>query len=103
AVLDHNAENKRVITEFFAEHFPQIKIMDFEATYLLWMDWTGLGIEAKELERINREEAGLFFDEGYIFGEAGDCFERWNLACPTWCIEDALDRMKETYDKYLNQ
>ncbi|MBQ6686035.1 MAG: pyridoxal phosphate-dependent aminotransferase [Firmicutes bacterium] len=103
AVLDVIAENKRVIEEFFAEHFPQIKIMDFEATYLLWMDWSGLGIEAKELERINREEAGLFFDEGYIFGEAGDCFERWNLACPTWCIEDALDRMKETYDKYLNQ
>lgn len=102
-VLEVIAENKRVIEAFFAEHFPQIQIMDFEATYLLWMDWSGLGIDAKELERINREEAGLFFDEGYIFGEAGECFERWNLACPTWCIEDALDRMKEAYDKYLNK
>lgn len=102
-VIEVVAENKRVIEAFFAKEFPEIQIMDFEATYLLWMDWSGLGIEAKELERINREEAGLFFDEGYIFGEQGNCFERWNLACPTWCIEEALERMKKAYAPYLKR
>lgn len=97
------AHNKKVIEEFFAKEFPQIQIMDFEATYLLWMDWNGLGLDYKELERINREEAGLFFDEGYIFGEQGKGFERWNLACPTWCIEEALERMKRAYAPYLNR
>ena len=95
------AENKRVITAFMAEHFPQIKVCELQATYLLWMDWNGLGLDYKELERINRQEAELFFDEGYIFGAQGEGFERWNLACPTSYVEAALERMKGAYGKYV--
>ena len=84
-----------------AEQFPQIKVCEMQATYLLWMDWNGLGLPYKELERINHYEAKLFFDEGYIFGAQGEGFERWNLACPTRYIQQALERMKETYAKYV--
>ena len=63
--------------------------------------WNGLGLDYKELERINRQEAGLFFDEGYIFGAQGEGFERWNLACPTSYVVAALKRMKEAYGKYV--
>lgn len=94
-------ENRRVITEFMAENFPQIRVCELQATYLLWMDWNGLGLDYKELERINRQEAGLFFDEGYIFGAQGEGFERWNLACPTSYVAAALKRMKEAYGKYV--
>lgn len=94
-------ENRRVITEFMAENFPQIRVCELQATYLLWMDWNGLGLDYKELERINRQEAGLFFDEGYIFGAQGEGFERWNLACPTSYVVAALKRMKEAYGKYV--
>ena len=97
------AENKRIIEEFFAKEFPQIKLIDFEATYLLWMDWNGLGLDYKELERINENEAYLFFDEGYLFGEQGQGFERWNLACPTSYVKAALERMKKAYAPYLKK
>lgn len=102
-VLEIIDTNRKLIVDFFAKEFPQIKIMDFEATYLLWMDWSGLGLDYKELERININEAYLFMDEGYVFGEQGECFERWNLACPTKYIEDALVRMKNAYAPYLNK
>ena len=52
---------------------------------------------------MNKKEAKLFFDEGYVFGEEGECFERWNLAVPTQIIEDALDRFKEVYDRHLER
>lgn len=93
--------NKELVTSFLAEHFPQIKVCEMQATYLLWMDWNGLGLPYQELERINHYEAKLFFDEGYIFGAQGEGFERWNLACPTRYIQRALERMKETYAKYV--
>ena len=93
--------NRQIIVAFLAEHFPQIKVCELQATYLLWMDWNGLGLDYKELERINRQEAELFFDEGYIFGAQGEGFERWNLAVPTSYVEAALERMKEVYDKYV--
>ena len=93
--------NRKHVIDFMAKEFPQICITKLEATYLLWMDWNGLGLDCKELERINHEEARLFFDEGYIFGEQGRGFERWNLACPTSYVDAALERMKKTYDKYV--
>lgn len=93
--------NRKMVTDFLHENFPQIKVCDLQATYLLWTDWNGLGLDYKELERINKMEAGLFFDEGYVFGKQGEGFERWNLACPTKYIEAALKRMKKAYAKYL--
>ncbi len=86
--------NRRLITDFLAREFPQIQVMKLEGTYLLWMDFSGLGIECHELARILKEEAYLFFDEGYIFGAAGEGFERWNLAAPTQYVEAGLERMK---------
>ena len=91
--------NRQLVIDFLAKEFPEIKVTRLEATYLLWMDWRGLGIDYKELERINHEEARLFFDEGYVFGKQGEGFERWNLACPTRYVEEALERMKAAYKK----
>lgn len=93
--------NRKLVADFMAREFPQVQVIDLEATYLLWMNWRGLGLDSRELERINHQEARLFFDEGYIFGAQGDGFERWNLACPTRYIREALERMKTAYKKYV--
>lgn len=100
-VLDVINTNKKLVEEFMKEEFPAIIVTPLEATYLMWMNFNGLGIDFKEMERINKEEAKLFFDEGYIFGKQGEGFERWNLACPTKYIKDGLARLKNTYSKYL--
>jgi bifunctional pyridoxal-dependent enzyme with beta-cystathionase and maltose regulon repressor activities len=44
-------------------------------------------------------EAQAFFDEGYIFGEEGEGFERINLACPTHKLEGMLERVKKAVEK----
>lgn len=93
--------NYTLVSDFMKKEFPQISVKRMEATYLLWMDWNGLGLPFKELERINHEEARLFFDEGYVFGKQGEGYERWNLACPTRYVEEALHRMKMTYRRYV--
>lgn len=91
--------NRKLMCEFMAREFPMVKVYELEGTYLLWMDWNGLGLDYKEIERRNHEEARLFLDEGYIFGKQGEGFERWNLACPTRYIVGALERMKRVYGK----
>ena len=94
SVIDHN---RQLVEDFMASEFPMVKVHKLEATYLLWIDLRGLGIDYQEIERINRKEARLFLDEGYIFGASGQCFERWNLACPSRYIEEALLRFKQAY------
>lgn len=94
-------ENRRLIEEFLAKELPEIRVKRLEGTYLLWLDFRGLGLHPEELERINREEARLFFYEGSGYGPQGDGFERWNLACPTKYIMEALVRMRLVYRKYI--
>ena len=67
----------------------------------MWLDCRELGIDYKELERINVEEAYFFTDEGYIFGSEGEGFERINIACPTEVLTDALKRMAEAIKKHM--
>jgi cystathionine beta-lyase len=93
--------NRRLINEFLAREFPAVEVIDLEGTYLLWIDFNPLGIDYRELERLLKQEAQLFFDDGYIFGEAGRGFERWNIACPTRCIREGLERLKATLKKYF--
>ena len=93
--------NRRLITGFMAREFPAVKVTELQGTYLLWLNLKGLGLSYRELERINHEEAKLFFDEGYIFGTQGEGFERWNIACPTKYVEAALERFKAAYSKYV--
>jgi cystathionine beta-lyase len=95
------ARNRDIVADFIGKEMPQIKLIDLEATYLLWMDFNAFELDYKELERLNKVEGSLFFDEGYIFGEAGRGFERWNLACPTKYVIEGLERLKKTYKKYL--
>lgn len=94
-------KNRQTIVDFFSKEFPQVKVYDLQGTYLLWIDFRALGIECHELERIFHMEAEVFFDEGYIFGESGEGFERWNLACPNKYIVQALERIKTTLNKHI--
>ena len=89
--------NKKIIVDFLSREIPAIKAYNLEGTYLLWLDCRALGLSYSELENLNHTQAKLFFDEGYIFGSQGECFERWNIACPTRYINEALQRMKNFY------
>ena len=92
--------NKKYIETFMKENLPEVKVYDLQGTYLQWMDFNALGMDYKELETFMQQEAQMFFDEGYIFGEGGQGFERINIACPTWVIKEAMDRLLAAVMKY---
>jgi cystathionine beta-lyase len=89
------SRNYGVLKAYVAEKLPQVKLYPLEGTYLAWMDFSALGLSAEELEAFNIHEAQVFFDEGYVFGKVGSCFERMNIACPTATMVAALDRITE--------
>lgn len=95
--------NRNLVESYMSEHFPEVVITPLEGTYLLWMDFNAMSIPYKELGEFLKKEAQLFFDDGYLFGEEGNGFERWNLACPTRYIEEGLERMKAAFDKRRKQ
>ena len=92
-VVDSNAE---YVASFLAEHIPQARCYPLEGTYLLWVDFGGLGLHHKELERLMLS-AKLFLDEGAMFGKEGRGFERFNLALPRSAVESAMARLLKAW------
>jgi cystathionine beta-lyase len=87
--------NMDYLAEFLGENLPQIPLIKPDATYLAWLDCRALSLNQDQLEDLMLNQAGLFLDEGYIFGEEGAGFERINVACPRYILEDALHRLVE--------
>lgn len=96
-------KNQQLVVHFFEKKYPEIKVFKNEGTYLLWIDFSSLGMSSENLEKFMIEEADLFLDEGYIFGENGKGFERFNLAAPTSVIEEALQRLDNALKKLSNK
>jgi cystathionine beta-lyase len=86
-------ENIRFTREFLLKNLPQVKLVEPEGTYLLWLDFRGLGLNGARLERLIVEQAGLWLDSGAIFGHAGEGFQRINIACPRAVLAEALERI----------
>lgn len=91
--------NHLELKKYINENLPEVKVYDLEGTYLQWMDFSAYGLDKDELERVMHMEAKVFFDEGYIFGEEGNGFERMNIACPTHVMMAALERIKNVFKK----
>ncbi len=97
-LLGHLEENKNLVQSFMAENLPQIKVVETEGTYLLWLDCRSLKLNDHELERLMKEKGRIFLDEGYLFGPEGSGFERLNIACPRSVLVKALTNMKRAID-----
>ncbi|MFX0081210.1 MAG: MalY/PatB family protein [Candidatus Hodarchaeota archaeon] len=95
ALLKYLKGNLDFLKTYIKKKLPQIKVIEPEGTYLIWLDCRELGLEHKELEKFMRGKAKVALDEGYIFGQGGEGFERINIACPKSILEVALNRISE--------
>ena len=93
ALLAYLDGNRRFVQEFIVRELPQLRAVALEGTYLQWVDCRGLGLEQDALEA-RMTAHGLFFDEGYLFGQEGAGFERINLACPRRVLVQAMERLR---------
>ena len=93
-------ENKRWTIEFVKEKIPQIQVVPSHATYLLWLDCTGMMGSVKEAAQYIRNKTGLYLSEGSQYGDCGKDFLRLNIACPRSTLEDGLKRLREGIAAY---
>lgn len=87
-------DNARFVRGFLEEKTPAIKLVDPDGTYLLWLDFRGLGLTAEELKAFLLQRARLWLDEGTKFGQEGAGFMRMNIGCPRATLEEAMGRLE---------
>ena len=80
-------------------HMPKIRLVRPEATFLMWLDCSALGLDKDALYDffINRCLVGISKGEG--FGTEGEQFVRMNIACPRATLEKALQQMLRVYEQ----
>lgn len=87
------------VKTLLAERFPKITLVMPEGTYLLWLDFQKLGLSAQELDNFLVKKAGLWLDDGAMFGPSGRGFARVNIACPRSTLEEAFRRLKKAMEE----
>jgi cystathionine beta-lyase len=98
-LLEYLHGNLNFMRDYISENIPKMKIMEPDATYLIWLDFRDMNIDSREFHDIILNDGKVWLDEGYIFGEVGQGFERINIACPRVTLEEGLNRIKVSLEK----
>ncbi len=94
AVRAYLAQNIAMVRNSLAE-IPGVEMIEPEGTFLLWLDFRGLGMSADALNIFLRKSAGWAVTWGQAFGVQGEGFARVNIACTRARLERALDQLAE--------
>ena len=85
--------NYDYMKEFCERNLPNFPLARLEATYLVWMDCSALGLKSEPLEEKLIEEVSLWLNAGTMYGSVdGEGYMRWNIACPRSVLDDGLNR-----------
>jgi cystathionine beta-lyase len=96
------ADNLDFVRSFLNERLPEIKLVEPQGTYLIWLDFRCLGLSAGQLEDMLANRAKLWLDCGSLFGAEGEGFERVNIACPRATLEAAFSKLEQAIAGYTN-
>ncbi len=102
ALLTYLTGNLAILRQFTEERLPGVTLIEPEGTYLPWLDFSGTGMKGKILDDFIVNEAGLWLDDGEIFGPGGEGFQRINIACPAAILKQALGQLEAALKKRKN-
>jgi cystathionine beta-lyase len=85
--------NVDLVRAHLQKNNPRVSLVEPEGTFLAWLDFRDLGLDAKELEKFLSQEAQIALAPGYWFGREGAGFARMTVACPRETVQSALDNL----------
>lgn len=98
---EHLQKNYKQLQDLCEKYSEYIQLTPIEATYLAWLDCSGMGLRDKELREWFVKEAKLGLNAGISFSKEGSGYMRLNFAVPSAKmlqiieqLDAALQRMK---------
>lgn len=102
-MLEYVFENKRIACEFINNEIEGMKAAFSEATYLLWIDISGVAEDSVDFCEKLRSSTGLYLSDGAEYGLPGKSFVRMNLATQRARVLDGLERLKRGAEAYTKE
>ncbi len=107
AAYTASAEWQAALMEYLAGNFelwrdrigalPGVRVMDMQATYLTWVDFTGTGLSENDLMARFLKEAHVAPNPGSQFGLGGEGHLRCNIALPRPTLVTAIERIEAAF------
>lgn len=92
-LMPYLLENANYLEAGIRELVSPVVMIKPESTFLAWLDFRGLGMDAIELRQFLICEAKIGLNDGKTFGALGEGFARLNFGCPRSVLADALVRL----------
>jgi cystathionine beta-lyase len=93
ALLVYLEAGADLLSRGFAERLQPLRFYKPEGTYLALVDGRGLGLQPAAWNEFLLRKAGLFLNDGSMFGPETVGFARLNFACPHSVLAEALERV----------
>jgi len=97
-LLPYLEANVDFLEKFLEERIPAIRLVRPEGTYLALLDCRGLGLDPAALTDFFLKKAGVYLNDGAMFGEEAAGFVRINFACPRALLVEALERIRQAVE-----
>lgn len=92
-VVEYIYENRAYAEQRLKNEAPNLKVIQSDATYFLWVDITEYQRNSDEFCEELRSKTGLYISSGAAYGGAGNGYVRINLATQRERIVDGMDRL----------
>lgn len=98
-MLEYIEGNIDFAIDYVERHVPGVSIVRPQASFLLWVDFRGLGLCQKGIMDMLLDQAHLALNDGTMFGRQGEGFARLNIGCPRSVLNDALGHIRDAVVK----
>jgi len=96
-VLNYLEENLLSVRNCVKD-IPGVELNEPDGTFLLWLDFRGLGLAPDDLTAFLRTKAGWAVTRGQAFGREGEGFARLNIACTKAKLAKALAQLEKAVE-----
>lgn len=97
-MISYIEQNIDFVADFVAAEIPGVKVVRPQASYLVWLDFTDLGLSHEQVVDLVLNRARLAMNDGAMFGKEGEQHMRMNVGMPRSVIARAMNQLKEAVE-----
>ena len=98
-MLTHIEGNIDFVDEYLKTNIPEVRVIKPQASYLVWLDFSALGLSHEKLIDMLVNDARLAMNDGAMFGIGGEQHTRLNVGTQRAVLEQAMQQLKCAIDK----
>ena len=98
-MLAYVEDNVRFVEDYCRERIPGVRPLRPQASFLVWLNCRGLGLNHDKLLELFIDKAHLALNDGEMFGPGGEGFMRLNVGTPRSVLRQALEQLAEAVNE----